>query len=245
MDEEEGLILINVINMKEISFETEAGILRPVTGDKLYHFSSSFADDAKSDRARSILSEWPLYTKNPPLQMAMRNFMESGFAPEQILDLARSDNLKYLFVPIQQKFKIGKFEEKINWNLERKRRFEWHLENMRAGDHITYIAFIPPTSTETPLFYSVGTKPHESTVISLKNEPFNFKPDRGGHIRCIDDKSAAKKFVVDAGSSFIGKGHLTSVDTAKAVTRALSTIYRKHGFTPVAGRGAFSGEQSY
>lgn len=245
LDDSSGIILVNVINMHEVSFETEAGILRPAKDDVIYRYTTSFGRDSNSAQAREILKSWSLYSKNPEQQKAMMTFMENAYAPEQVIDLAKTDNLNYLFIPVQQRFKIGKFEEKVNWSVERKQRFTWHIENMRKGDHITYVAFIPLKSSESPLFYSIGTKPHESTVISLRSEPFNFKPERGGHILCTDDSTAQKKFLVDAGSSFIGKGHKTSIDTAKEVSRALGSAYKDHEFTPVKGRGALTGGQSY
>lgn len=245
LDDSDGMILVNVINMLEVSFETEAGILRPSPSDKIYRYTTSFGKDRNSAHAREILKSWSLFVKYPEQQKAMMSFMENAYAPEQVIDFAKTDNLNYIFIPVQQRFKIGKFEEKINWNVERKQRFTWHIENMRKGDHITYVAFIPQKSSETPLFYSIGTKPHESTVFSLRSEPFNFKPDRGGHILCTDDSTGQKKFLVDAGSNFIGKGHKTSVDTAKEVSKALASAYKGHDFTPVKGRGALTGEQSY
>jgi hypothetical protein len=244
-DDSGGIILVNVINMLEISFETEAGILRLASSDKLYRYTTSFGRNRISAKAREILQSWSLYSKYPEHQKSIMAFMETGYAPEQIIDLVKTDNLKYLFIPVQQRFKIGKFEEKINWNLERKQRFGRHLETLRKGEHITYIAFIPQQNSKSPLFYSLGTKPHESTVMSLHSEPFDFKPDHGGHISCTDDSTERKKFLVDAGSNYIGKGHKTPLSNAKEVTKALASEYKGYDFTPVKGRGALGGEQSY
>jgi hypothetical protein len=244
-DDSGGIILVNVINMLDVSFEAEAGILRLAKLDKLYRYTSSFGTSLVSAEARELLQSWSLYTKYPDFRKAIMSFMETGYAPEQIIDFAKTDNLKYLFIPVQQRFKIGKFEEKINWNLERKQRFNSLLENMRKGDHITYVAFIPSKSSESPRFYSIGTKPHESTVLSLQSEPFNFKPDRGGHIFCTDDSAEQKSFMVDAGSNYIGKGHKTSLENAKDVTKALSSECKAFDFKPVKGRGAMGDKQSY
>jgi len=244
-DNSGGIILVNVINMLEVSFEAEAGILRPAPSDRIYRYTTSFGRNRASSAARDILQSWALYSKYPEQQAAMMSFMETAYAPEQVIDLARTDNLNYLFIPVQQRFKIGKHEEKVNWALERRQRFAWHLENMRSGDHITYIAFIPQKGSDSPLFYSIGTKPHESTALSLRSEPFNFKPDRGGHILCTSDTDGEKKYIVDAGSNFIGKGHKASIDTAREVSRALSAAYKGYDFTPVQGRGAMTGGQSY
>jgi hypothetical protein len=244
-DDSGGIILVNVINMIDISFETEAGILKPSSSDRLYRYTTSFNQNPVSEKAREVLRSWSLYSKNPGQQDAIMAFMETAYAPEQVLDLAKTDNLKYLFIPVQQRFRMGKYEEKIDWSHERKQRFRRHLEGMRKGDHITYVAFIPPNTSGSALFYSIGTRPHESTVLSLRSEPFNFKADRGGHILCTDDSPERKKYLVDAGSNYIGKGHKTSIDTAKSVSKALAASYREFDFTPVAGRGAFTGEQSF
>ncbi|MFH0974198.1 MAG: hypothetical protein V1874_00275 [Spirochaetota bacterium] len=244
-DDSGGIILVNVINMLDVSFEAEAGILRPASGDRLYRYTTTFGKNSISAKAREILKSWSLYSKYSEHQKAIMSFMETGYAPEQVIDLAKSDNLKYLFIPVQQRFKIGKFEEKINWSQERKQRFGRHLEEMRKGEHITYVAFIPQQNSKSPLFYSIGTKPHESTVMSLHSEPFDFKPDHGGHISCADDSAERKKFLVDAGSNYIGKGYKTPLSNAKEVTKGLSSEYKGYDFTPLKGRGALSCEQSY
>lgn len=116
---------------------------------------------------------------------------------------------------------------------------------MRMGDHITYVAAIPRNKIEAPLFYSLGTQPHESTVLSLKAEPFNFKPDVGGHIKCIEETETGKGLLVDAGSSFLGLGKKTRIDKAQMVATALKRIFKYNDFIPVAGRGAFEDGQSY
>jgi hypothetical protein len=244
-DDKDGLVIVNVINMKEIAFETEAGILRPSKDDKLYVFTRSFASDKTSRSARKILEQWPLYVKHPALQVQMMSFMEHAFAPEQIIDFEKTGNLHYLFIPLQQKYKIGRCEEKVNWGLERKNRFIWHVSNMRVGDHITYVAAIPRNKIDAPLFYSLGTQPHESTALSLKAEPFNFKPEIGGHIKCTGKTDTGKGLLVDAGSSFLGSGKKTSIDKAQTVAAALKRIFKNHDIIPVAGRGAFEDGQSY
>ncbi len=244
-DDADGLVIVNVVNMKDITFEAEAGILRPAVDDKLYVFTRSFSSDKISRTARKILEQWPLYAKNSHLQIQMMSFMEHAFAPEQIIDFEKTGNLHYLFIPLQQKYKIGKCEQKINWSIERKNRFIWHVSHMRIGDHITYVAAIPRNKIEAPLFYSLGTQPHESTVLSLKAEPFNFRPDAGGHIKLIGETDSVRRFMVDAGSSFLGSGKKTSIDKAQLVVSSLKRILRGNEFIPVAGRGAFEDGQSY
>ncbi len=238
-DDADGIILVNVIDMVSIAFEAEAGILRPQENDLLYVFKKSFGANNASETARDILFQWPLYKQNEELKKPMRHFMEHAFAPEQIVDFEKSSNLKYLFVPIQQKFKIGRFAEKIDWKAKRKELFKWQLDNLEKGEHITYVAMIPQVSTFDPLFYSLGTQPHESTTISLQSEPFNFKPTHGGHIKCTGENEETKQFIVDTGSTFLGKGIKSMLSTAEDVVKALKKVYRNYTFKAVEGRGAF------
>ncbi len=244
-DDSDGLILINVIDMANIAFAAEAGILKPSTGDEVYVFTTAFGANEASSRAREIIQRWPLYKKNPDLQEAIMNFIERSFAPEQLIDFERTDNLKFVFIPTQQKFRIGRFEEKTDWALEEKNRFREHLNGLEPGEHITYVAFMPPNKTYAPRFYSIGTKPHQTTLESLLGEPFSFKPNRGGHIKCLETGSEGSKFIVDAGSNFLGKGTATVLETAKEITDALGRLYRGHSYVPIEGRGAFGTEQSY
>jgi hypothetical protein len=239
------LILVDVIDMKKNSYAVEAGILKINKSDKLYIFTKSFTKNKESNKARDVLTRWPLYKKNKKLQKSMLAFLEHSFAPEQILDFENSDNLHYLFIPLQQKFKIGRFEEKINWDLERKNRFKYHLDHLKRGEHITYIAFLPPSSSFSPLFYSIGTKPHEITAYSLQSEPFNFKATNGGHIKCIEKTKKKHSFLVDAGSKYLGKGNQSPLHTAKKVCKELATVFKDYNFTPIEGRRAFGSQQSY
>jgi hypothetical protein len=110
---------------------------------------------------------------------------------------------------------------------------------------MTYISFIPPASKLKPLFYSVGTQPHESTYVSLQSEPFTFTPNMGGHIKYTADSKGKKTFIVDAGSNYYGKGNKTTLSTARKAAVALAATFREYTFTPVAGRGAYSLKQSY
>jgi hypothetical protein len=103
---------------------------------------------------------------------------------------------------------------------------------------------IPSTSSFKPRFYSIGTKPHEETFMSLRSESFNFKPTHGGHIRSIRDGEKIT-YQVDAGSNFIGKGIKTKLETARLISNALKREYRKFHFVPLEGRGAFGRKQSY
>ncbi len=243
-DEDGGLILINVIDLTGPGFAAEAGIMRPAEGDRIFIYNSNFSKNKKSRKAAELLLSWPLYVKNEELRQPMEEFFKSAFSPDHVLELYKTGNLSTVFIPLQQKFKIGRFQEKTDWDSLRKSRFRRILDGLMPGEHITYIAMIPQTSSYNPKFYSIGTKPHEETHISLKCEGFNFKPTHGGHIKAVKSKSGIY-YCVDAGSSYIGKGVKTKIETAESITAALNRKFRDLSFSPLAGRGAFGTEQSY
>jgi len=243
-DDTNGLILVNVIDISSSGFLTEAGIVRPSKDDTLFCYTSSFSKNKRSSEAMEILTTWPLYKKNPGLQMPMESFFRSSYSPEHILYLKKNDMLDTVFIPMQQKLKIGRYVEVINWDNIRKEKFHDHLKALKPGEHITYIALVPQTSSYTPKFYSIGTKPHEVTHFSLRSEGFNFKPTHGGHIKA-DKSGGGIVYYVDAGSNFIGKGIKTKLETAESIVKDLKREYREYVFIPLEGRGAFGTEQSY
>jgi len=243
-DENGGLILANVIDMSSQNFVTGAGIIRPAEDDILYCYTSSFSKNRKSPHAMEILTTWPLYKKNPDLHIPMESFFRSAFSPDHILFLKKKDMLDTVFIPLQQKLKIGRYLKLINWNNVQKNKFREHLKELKPGEHITYLAMIPQTSSYEAKFYSIGTKPHEETQHSLQSEEFNFKPTHGGHIKASKNEKGIF-YYVDAGSNYIGKGINAKLETAKIIAKALKREYKEYEFIPLAGRGAFGTEQSY
>jgi len=244
-DDQGDLIVVNVIDCNDASYLAPAGIMRIKEGDELYRYTDSFGKDQKSGKALAVIQEWPLFKKNPDLSDAIIYFISTTYSPSQVLYLRDRDMLKYVFVPIQQKFRIGRFMESVDWDTVRKQSFSGILQSMKYGDHITYIAMIPQQKTHKAMFYSIGTKPHQETEISLRSEPFNFVPTHGGHIKALKTSSGSVEYLVDAGSNYLGRGTGTSIDTAREIVKALSSIYRDFHFIAVEGRGAFGSEQSY
>ncbi len=243
-DDSGGYILVNVIDIAESSYLADAGIIRPTKDDSLFVFTTGFNTTANSAAAMDILASWSLYQKNPELQRPMTEFMKTSFTPEHILYLKKTDSLDTLFIPMQQKLKTGRFRETVNPDALRKERFREQLNRIKPGEHMTYIALIPQTSTYDAKFYSIGTKPHEETHFSLRSESFNFKPTHGGHIKA-EKKGDGIIYYVDAGSNYIGKGVKTKLETAESVVKAMSREYSGYRFIPLEGRSAFGEEQSY
>ncbi len=244
-DDEGDLIVVNVVDCTSCSFLSSAGIVRLRDEDTLYRYKSVFGNNPETEKAAEVIRSWSLFKKNPEIQDSMMYFIRMSYSPAQIIDLKEKDKLQHLFVPVQQKFQIGRFRENVNWNQERKKRFQEHLESLNPGDHITYVALVPQLKTHSYMFYSIGTKPHQETEKSLRSEPFNFIPTHGGHIKAVKTKGSHKEFLVDAGSNHLGRGTGTLLETAKNITIGLRRHYKEYIFTPVEGRKAFGTEQSY
>jgi hypothetical protein len=243
-DDNMGLIVVSVVDLSIPSYAAPAGIIRPAPEDKLFIFNDTFRNSKDSSKAFEILTAWPLYRKHIELQPQIEDFIKTTYSPSQILDFKKNDTLNKLFIPMQQKLKIGRFQVKENPERTGYNSFLKILETLKPGEHITYLAMIPATSSFKPKFYSIGTKPHEETFMSLRSESFNFKPTHGGHIRSVKEGDKII-YQVDAGSNFIGKGIKTKIDTARNISNALKKEYKKFSFVPLEGRGAFGREQSY
>lgn len=240
------LLVADVIDLNGPSFIAEGGRLRVGDGERLYRYRSTFLNSSNADTARKIVQAWTLFREYPELQTKIAGFIESVYSPEQIVDLKNLENLRVLFVPTQEYFKIGKFKEKTDWNRVRDDLFRSALEALADGKHLTYIAFIPTDGSHKPLFFTIGTKPHIETLKVLGRQPYYFKPTHGGHLKIVSGRDEPKKrFVVDAGSNDLGVGVRTSLATAQMITDALGQLFPEYEFTPLPGRDAYGVQQSY
>ena len=245
-DSGDGAIIAEVVSFHTPGFLAEAGIVKPGPDDSLFVLSDSFTGKDASSPALLIVREWVLFRERTDLQTAMLDFVRTSYSPRHLQYLKANDLLAHLFVPIQQRFKIGKFEEKVDWEAVAAVRFAEHLDSLEDGAHITYVAFIPKDTSGMPRFYSVGTKPHLETVARLKREPFAFPPNHGGHIKVVSEPGQTpRRFVVDAGSNDLGSGMHTALAVAQFVTEALDQVYPGAEYTPLPGRGAHGLQQSY
>lgn len=240
-----SLVAVNVFDPVNHQFLAEAGVIKLDSSDKIYRLKRHFGDDQESESARQVLRKWSLFREHAELQAEFLETLECSYGPEQILTLQRQESLQSLFIPLQQKYKIGKFKEKIDWNKVREERFAALINSLFEGKHLTYVAFIPTDTNHEPMFYSIGTKPHLETVKNLLEEPFAFKPTHGGHLKIVSGKDEPKKFVVDAGSNDLGRGTYTSLATAEMITHALQPFFPDYEFVPLAGRQAYGVQQSY
>jgi hypothetical protein len=245
-DEHGNLILINIIDMKAGSLYASRGVLKPKPGDKLYYYTSGFNKKSpEAEQAFMIIKKWPFFQKHREIQQQIINFISITYVPEQIIEMSKKDSMAAVFVPIQEEFRIGRFSERRNPQRLCNETFLRWLESLQKGKHITYVALTFQQKQPIPLFYSIGTKPHEETAKVLRSESFNFPPNQGGHIKAVGVKEGKKHFLVDAGSNFFGRGIHTPQHVSEEVTRGLKKVYPEMEFTPVEGRGAFGTEQSY
>ncbi|MBP7736303.1 MAG: hypothetical protein KA369_10065 [Spirochaetes bacterium] len=244
-DDEGNYILINIIDMKSGTLAASEGVLKPKEGDALYYYSSSFATSPDAAKALRIIKEWPLFKDNAKLQQQILSFATLSYVPEQIIEMSKNDTLTHLFIPIQERFRIGRFHERRNPERLCNETFLQWLQTLQRGNHITYLALIMQQKHHIPRFYSIGTRPHEETAKLLMDEPFNFSPTNGGHIKAMGLKDGKKHFIVDAGSTYFGRGVKTPLHVSESVVAGLKKVYPDFEFTPLAGRGAFGTQQSY
>lgn len=241
----QSFVVEDVIDLVQHEYLAEAGIIRPGPGEQLYQYDSVFGEDPLSREALDTLSGWSLYKEHPELRNEITQFVRRAFSPSQIKDWKRKESLRSLFVTIQHRFRIGRHREKTDWNKVRLERFGEALRSLHSGKHMTYVAFIPRDSSHEPMYFTIGTKPHLETSKQLEREPFAFRPNHGGHIKCVEEVEGVKVVLVDAGSNDLGAGMHTPLAIAEMVAEGLKRLYPDLDYRPVPGREAFGLQQSY
>ncbi|MBN1498002.1 MAG: hypothetical protein JXA07_14610 [Spirochaetes bacterium] len=237
-DKEYNIILVNIIDMLTGYLLASEGVLKKQPDDRLYYYPTSFKDSPDYSRAMKIITAWPLYANNPVLQDKIVLFISGSYAPEQIVEMERTDSLNLLFVPVQQKFRLGRFPERRSRDRVCNDVFMLWLESLADDTHITYLSCIREQKDHIPLFYSAGDRPHEATAAQLRQEIYAFDPTHGGHIRSSGLKGDKKHFVVDAGSTYMGLGARTPKSHSEFVAKGLKKVFPDFEFTPEEGRGA-------
>lgn len=239
-DEEHNMILANIIDMAAGTLIANEAVLKPQSGDKIYYYDSSFDDGSLSKKALAIVKEWALFKEHKNLQDRIISFVRITWVPEQIIEMSGNKTLQHLFVPLQQRFRIGRFTEQRDPERVCNDLFILWLESLDGENHITYLAHIPNHKGEVPRFYSSGVKKHEETAKLLQKEKFKFDPTHGGHINVAGVKNGKKHFNVDAGCNYLGLGVKTPLSVSQVVSNALKTVYTEFEFSPLDGCGALS-----
>jgi hypothetical protein len=239
-DEEHNMILANIIDMSTGTLIANEAVLKSQSGDKIYYYDSSFDDGPLSKKALAIVKEWPLFKEHKNLQDRIISFIRVTWVPEQIIEMSKNKSLQHLFVPLQQRFRIGRFKELRDPGRVCNDTFILWLESLNEGNHITYLAHIPHQKDAVPRFYSSGIKKHEETAKLLQKEKFKFDPTHGGHINAAGIKNGKKHFNVDAGCNYLGLGVKTPLNVSQLVSNALKIVYTEFEFTPLDGCGAQS-----
>lgn len=236
-DDDRNMILVNIIDMAAGTLVANEGVLAPKSGDKVYYYDSSFSDSAEAEKAITIIKKSPLFNKYPEFQEQMINFISLAFVPEQVIEMSKKETLQKVFVPVQQRFRIGRFTENREPERVCNENFMLWLESLTEKNHLTYLARIVDTKGYVPLFFSIGDKPHDETALLLQKEIYKFDPTHGGHIKTSGHRKGVKQFIVDAGSKYMGLGVRTPLQMCSVVADALQKQYPEFEFTPLAGCG--------
>ncbi|HOD15738.1 MAG TPA: hypothetical protein PK307_12955 [Spirochaetota bacterium] len=244
-DRDGNIILINIIDLATGTLISSMGVLKPRPGDQIYYSTSSFETSPAAKKALALVREWSLFQKHARIQEQIIDFIGLSYVPEQVLKLAETNSLNFLFVPVQQKFRIGRFTERRSLERVCNDIFLQKLQVLHQGNHITYLALVLHQKHYIPRFYSAGTKPHDETTTLLKDEEFNFHPSHGGHMKVDGTRDGKKHFLVDAGSNVYGRGVKTPLHVSEQVVEGLKKVFPEFEYTAMAGRGAFGTEQSY
>lgn len=243
--DEESLVLKNVINASNNSFFAEEGILKISSTDELYIINSFYNNNPESKKALHLITNWALYVKHANIQKNILSFVKETFPPALINFMKENGELNRIFIPIQQKFKIGKFAPKKNWDLINRKEFKSSLENLLHNDYVTYMGHIPRHGFEKPMFFTTGKISHLETDIRLKDKPYQFSTNCGGNIKFIEEKDNKKYFLVDAGASYKGPGVNATKDDALEVIDYLKKLYPEFHFVPTNGRNAIGTQYSF
>lgn len=237
-DENWNMILANIIDMSNGTLVASEAVLKPQSSDKIYYYESSFNDSPVAAKALKIIKNWPFLKEHGELKDRIINFISISYTPEQIIDMSEREMLHLLFVPVQQKFRLGRFKEHRIPSRVCNDIFKLWLESMNTGKHMTYLAQVTEQKSHSPMFYSAGAVAHEETAKRLQDEIFKFDPTHGGHIKVIGIENDKKLFVIDAGSKYMGLGVKTPLAVSSMVADALHALYPEFEFTPLEGRGA-------
>lgn len=244
--EDGSIVLENVIDLKGPGFLADLARLKPTSEDHLYIFPKTFADSDHAEEALKIVTQWPLFKNSSNLQEQIQQFVENSYTPEQILFMSANDRLRELFIPLQQRFKIGKFDPAQDPNIMVYKKFKEMIDGLASGKYLYYVAFIPKESVAKARFYSIGIKIHQDTIKHLNKEIFAFRPNHGGHIMAMNGiDEPVRKYAVDAGSNDLGMGTKTSIETAQIICRELSELFPDYEFVAFPGQDAYGLQQGY
>jgi hypothetical protein len=170
------------------------------------------------------VADWSLLRKHPELRDRILSFAAAVFSPEQVLEMKKTDTLQKLFVPIQQRFAIGKYAERVDWRKRMVDAFRERLESLHPGDHLTYIANIPEGAIRPPSFFSAGTKPHQEThwILQTNRFPSVRRMEAISSSRATRGENTYRR----RGLHYVGRGKKTTLITANAVVDASTASIR-------------------
>lgn len=235
---ENAIILKNIIDLKNNEYFAESGILKITSKDEIFIIENRKYTHEQLKRFIRIIKNWALFPKLLKNREKYINFILSTFPYEFIFWCEENLLLNHIFIPVQQKFKIGKYSNFSKWEDYNHSNFKWRLDKLYNDDYITYMGRIPVCAGDRMFFYSKGKFSHIETEHKLKCEPVIYDTNCGGSIKCVKNINNVKFFVVDAGSTYKGKGALATFGEADIVADYLNKMYPEFVFMPARGRKA-------
>ena len=243
--DENSVIAMNVIDLRKNEFVAEEGFLNLNAHSGIHMIDSFYNSDEISEKALNIIKNWSLFSKYPAMRLPIIKFVKNAYAPKLVLHMKNEGCLSSLFIPIQQKFRIGRFSDNTRWEDSNRSEFRHKLENLNENDYLTYIGYMPQHLIEDPMFFSVGKISHLETDLRLKKEPFLYNANCGGNIRFLNSRRDKRYFLVDAGASHRGNGVNSTEENACEVIVQLKKMYPEFNFLPASGRNALGGNSTF
>lgn len=240
----EKIVLESIIDLNAATMIAEQGFMKILENESYYSVDTDFSFDECKD-ALSAIETSALYTANPAKKKEIVSFTASVFPPRFILFLKKKNMLSTIFVPAQQKLRIGKYTGLEKWEDVNKTRFRSMLEELCENEYITYMACLPEGRSKKALFFTSGTETHVETDKKLKKELPSCQTNCGGNIKLYRKDGETKYYIVDAGSNFKGHGVDASIEEASSVSSYLKNLFPDFKFIPAHGRGGVGSKSSF
>ena len=104
----------NIIDLNASSLIAEKGFLKILGKDNYFEISTDFSFE-ECQEALSIIQSSALYTMNSVHRNDILSFTASLFPPKFIIFLRKHNLMSILFIPVQQKLRIGKYAGIDKW----------------------------------------------------------------------------------------------------------------------------------
>ena len=152
----EKIVLESIIDLNAATMIAEQGFMKILDNESYFSVDTDFSFDECKD-ALSVIETSALYTANPAKRKDIVSFTASVFPPRFILFLKKKNMLSTIFVPAQQKLRIGKYTGLEKWEDVNKNRFRNMLEELCENEYIKNMACLPEGRSKRDLLFTSGT----------------------------------------------------------------------------------------